>query len=48
MVQESKDQESIKQIMSKTVWTIEKSKSVRDALDTMIKHDIGSVVVVDG
>ena len=47
MTQERKEQESIKQIMSKTVRTVEKSKSVRDALDAMIEHDIGSVVVVD-
>ena len=48
MTQERKEQETIRQIMSKTVRTIEKSKSVRSALDIMIKHDIGSVVVVDG
>lgn len=47
MTQERREQESIKQIMSKTVRTIEKSKSIRGALDTMISHDIGSVVVVD-
>lgn len=48
MTQERKEQESIRQIMSKTVQTTEKSKSVRSALEMMIKHDIGSVVVVDG
>lgn len=48
MTQNRKDEEKIKQIMSKTVQTIEKSRPVRGALDTMIKHDIGSVVVADG
>ena len=47
MTQEGREQESIKQIMSKTVRTIEKSMSVHSALDSMIKHDIGSLVVVD-
>ena len=47
MTQERREQGSIRQIMSKTVWTIERSKSVHGALDTMISHDIGSVVVVD-
>ena len=34
--------------MSKTVRSVGKSESVRNALDTMIKHDIGSIVVMDG
>jgi CBS domain-containing protein len=47
LTQQRRDEESVKQIMSKTVRTIKKSKSVRGAIDTMIKHNIGSVVVVD-
>ena len=42
------DKDSVDEVMSKTVRTIDSSGTVGGALETMAKYDIGSVVVVDG
>jgi CBS domain-containing protein len=42
------DKDSVEEIMSKTVRTIDSSGTVGRVLETMANYDIGSVVVVDG
>jgi CBS domain-containing protein len=42
------DKDSVEEIMSKTVRTIDSSGTVGRVLETMVKYDIGSVVVVEG
>ncbi len=42
------DKDSVDQIMSRTVRTIESGGTVGRVLEMMAKYDIGSVVVVDG
>lgn len=42
------DKDSVAEIMSRTVRTISIDGTVGRVLETMVKYDIGSVVVVDG
>jgi CBS domain-containing protein len=42
------DKDSVEEIMSKTVRTIDSSGTVGRVLETMANYDIGSVVVVEG
>jgi CBS domain-containing protein len=44
----SKTQDTVRSIMSKTVFALPPSKRTFDALNLMIEKDIGSVPVIDG
>jgi predicted transcriptional regulator len=39
--------DSLNELMSKAVRTLNAGKSLRDALELMVRYDIGSVVIVD-
>jgi CBS domain-containing protein len=42
------DKDSVSEIMSRTVRTVDSTGTVGRALETMVNYDIGSVVVVEG
>jgi CBS domain-containing protein len=43
----SEDRDTIKEVMTKTVFTLSPKNKTIDALNLMVKNDIGSVVVLD-
>jgi CBS domain-containing protein len=43
----AEDRDTVSEVMTKTVFTLPPSKKTIDALDAMVKRDIGAVVVVE-
>lgn len=43
----SEDKDTVSEVMTKTVFTLSPNKKTIDALDAMVKKDIGAVIVVD-